>query len=63
MSILHIWRQCKIYTLYPTDLTLKIFRKNIVPVIILGLSLICHNGVTTQNCDFSGEMFKGFEVL
>jgi len=27
------------------------------------VSLICHNSVTTQNSDFSGETFKSFEVL
>jgi len=26
-------------------------------------SLVWYNSVTTQNCDFSGKTFKGFEVL
>jgi hypothetical protein len=33
------------------------------PVNNVNISLICDNSVTTQNCDFSGEPFKGFEVL
>jgi len=37
--------------------------KNIVPELTENISLICNKSVALKICHFSGEPFKGLEVL